>query len=58
MEVISMKTENKTITLATIKKEAKTIKSFDGCYNGVKLSEIIADLKEAYISDGYKIVNK
>ena len=54
-----MKTiESKTITLTAIKKEAKMIKSFDGCYDGMKLSEIIADLKAAYISDGYKIVNK
>ena len=51
-------TENKTITLAAIKKEAKMIKSFDGCYDGMKLSEIIADLKAAYISDGYKIISK
>ena len=51
-------TENKAITLAAIKKEAKTIKSFDGCYNDAKISEIIADLKAAYISDGYKIIEK
>ena len=53
-----MTAENKIITLAAIKKEAKIIKSFDGCYNDVKLSEIIADLKTAYISDGYTIIEK
>ena len=53
-----MTTENKTITLTAIKKEAKIIKSYDNCYDGMKLSEIIADLKEAYISDGYQIISK
>lgn len=46
----------KTISIKQIQHQAQEMQGWEGCYKGVALSEIIADLKQAYKEDGYKIV--
>ena len=51
MEVKTMKT----ITLKEIKQQAQELHGWDGYYKNMSVPEIIADLKQAYKEDGYKI---
>ena len=43
----------KAISIKEIKQQAQEMHGGDGCYKNVSLSEIIADLKQAYKEDGY-----
>lgn len=45
----------KTVSLKEIRAKAKELQGWDGFYKNMPLSEIIADLKQAYKEDGYKI---
>ena len=46
----------KIISLKEIKQQAQEMYGWDGCYKNTPISEIIADLKQAYKEDGYKII--
>ena len=46
----------KIISIKEIKQQAQEMHGWEGCYKNTSLSEIIADLKQAYKADGYKII--
>ena len=45
----------KTISIKEIKEQAQEMQGWEGYFKNTPLSEIIADLKQAYKEDGYKI---
>ena len=38
-----------------IKQQAQEMQGWEGCYKDAPIAEIIADLKQTYKEDGYKI---
>ena len=48
--------EDKVISMKEIRQEAREMKQFDGCYNDLPLKEVVNDLINSYLSDGYKIL--
>ena len=48
--------EAKIIKLEKLKKEAKTLKAFDGFLKNEKLADIVKMLEQAAEADGYKVI--